>query len=665
MVVLDVFIGLVLVYFLYSLFVSIVAELLSTWIGMRARILRQGVDNFLNDKKPKKDGFIAWLHDIFLVEHIHFRYTNAGKFYNEPTIKYLAKIGENKRYSIRNTKPSYIEQSHFVTAILSMLMRRSIGINEWDKVKFALENNTLNLDKETLQMFQDWLTQSNNSYEKFKAYIGNSFEEVNDRLVGWYKRKIGVLLFTLGFIISCIMNVDTFEIVQTLANNPETRMEMVKLAIATAEAEEADTTKTIDKNDPEYKKKVKDAFNISKKSIDNVSDILGSGWKEKSAPWYPWNKKFWGFILTAFALSLGAKFWFDLLKKLVSLRGTGEKPDEHNINKTKTISEAKIADNGLQLNTSDAAVIALSQNRRKWETLPGFIAANVRYTDSNVGFIELIYEEGRDIANMPKEIPNPTTEDKKPAIALTYKNGTKGSFGQDSLGPLVGSLVQSTTKNWGTPAGVVFDIRSNSNVILTCGHVIRNDKTSFIDNTKSTILYKSSENSDPIPIGQATNLVLSSFCDAGVVKLKKNAPIDLQNLTKLNNIRDVTFKDENRTDVLIHTLRKDPVSGGTLTVKGKILSTRESFGFDDHPSSDIRFYDLFLIGARDDINNNALTSAGDSGALITDESGIQIGLMIGAVKISGEHFSFGIKLKDIFDILQLEPAKNEKNNLTT
>ena len=34
---------------------------------------------------------------------------------------------------------------------------------------------------------------------------------------------------------------------------------------------------------------------------------------------------FFGWIITAFAMMLGAPFWFDLLSKLISLRGTGTK----------------------------------------------------------------------------------------------------------------------------------------------------------------------------------------------------------------------------------------------------------------------------------------------------------------------------------------------------
>ncbi len=35
-----------------------------------------------------------------------------------------------------------------------------------------------------------------------------------------------------------------------------------------------------------------------------------------------------GFIITALALSLGAPFWFDMLNKLVAIRGVGVKPEE-------------------------------------------------------------------------------------------------------------------------------------------------------------------------------------------------------------------------------------------------------------------------------------------------------------------------------------------------
>ena len=43
-----------------------------------------------------------------------------------------------------------------------------------------------------------------------------------------------------------------------------------------------------------------------------------------------WFLKVMGIILSAGAAAQGAPFWFDLLKRLVNVRGSGTKPDEKN-----------------------------------------------------------------------------------------------------------------------------------------------------------------------------------------------------------------------------------------------------------------------------------------------------------------------------------------------
>ena len=62
-----------------------------------------------------------------------------------------------------------------------------------------------------------------------------------------------------------------------------------------------------------------------------VRSPLGLGWNVKdeaqlkSAGFGGWAKKLVGLLITALAISLGAPFWFDLLKKLVNIRNTGKK----------------------------------------------------------------------------------------------------------------------------------------------------------------------------------------------------------------------------------------------------------------------------------------------------------------------------------------------------
>ena len=52
-------------------------------------------------------------------------------------------------------------------------------------------------------------------------------------------------------------------------------------------------------------------------------------------------KKLFGFILTAFAISLGAPFWFDMLNKLVNIRGNEKKEAPAKSDNDKATSASK------------------------------------------------------------------------------------------------------------------------------------------------------------------------------------------------------------------------------------------------------------------------------------------------------------------------------------
>ncbi len=49
-------------------------------------------------------------------------------------------------------------------------------------------------------------------------------------------------------------------------------------------------------------------------------------------------KHFWGYLITALAISLGAPFWFDLLNKLMQLRTSIKQPTDSTTNKSNDVS---------------------------------------------------------------------------------------------------------------------------------------------------------------------------------------------------------------------------------------------------------------------------------------------------------------------------------------
>ncbi|MBL0110683.1 MAG: hypothetical protein IPP42_07430 [Saprospiraceae bacterium] len=585
MVALDIFIGLVLIYFLYSLLASIIAEMISTWIGMRARMLRQGIENLLNDKQPVKvaneaynifysqywaikswnerlnfawntliySGFSGWFKDAFLIECRGFRYSTAGRFYKEPTIKYMAKVGDNAMYSTRHTKPAYITKENFTLTVLNMISQRSQGINEWEKIKFGIKYNAMALEPETLKMFQDWVARANDSYENFITNVERTYVEMMDRVNGWYKRKIGLFIFWIGFIICVIMNVDTLEIVKILSNDPEKRKQMVELAKQTIEAREAHQNTPNDVQNKELYELLRSELDSTKAIIDKSKTIMANGWGNMTTSQIlnnsmPWNgNKFWGFLITALALSLGSQFWYDLLKKLVEIRGAGVKPEERSDELKEELEIKKKGNDGLKLLTKDPVQIAISENREYWESLPGFISVNEDLNNENKKVVKLTFEKEK----LPRNL-NPIIV-KNDSVEIKTIFGKKGVLQNSEPTVKKGMIHQPYFGTWGTPSGIVFNTKTNRHAILSCGHVIRSEYTSFIDPGKSEIeMYIADGNSQII--GNAHYLVMSSYCDAGLIDTAIS-PSNLENIygiSKIEKCRKVNYSENGKTKVIIH-----------------------------------------------------------------------------------------------------------------
>ncbi len=649
--VLSIAIGLVLIYFLYSLLSSIIAEILSSWIGMRARMLRQGIDNILNDKRSGTgQDFKKWLQDIFLVEADNFKYTNAGKFYEEPTIKYLAKPGEHIWYSLRNRKPSYISPENFAITVLNMFSNKGKGISEWDKIKFAIANNAMHFEPETHKMFQNLVNRSNDSFNNFVDLLLNHFADTMDRVNGWYKRKIGTIIFYIGLFLCTIFNVDTIQIVKTLSNNSEKRLQMIEMAERIIDTNASiDTLMNEQDNSEEELKYKQQALAVVKDAVFEANDIVAAGWnfedkkgskvclifKEMS----PFKSKFWGIIITALALTLGAQFWFDLLKKFVSLRSVGVKPDkiEEKENHLRAITFQ-----GEKVTSKDPVEIAISENRAYWESLPGYIAYNV-IKNKDDQYIELALEA--DLGQYIKETVEVFIDMNLYEVRVKKLIAEKCKLFEEPISTN-GTLNQNSTSVKGTAAGLVLNKRTGKRAILTCGHVVKSNDSLFLDETP--MLVSASNGQKWIRMGRVSNLVISSFADAALIDLQLEAQSEtyswLSNLIKpIRKIKILDYKDEHKTIVSIDTLRG--------IIKGKVIHTRRSWAFYDNKGQTFRFFDLILVESK------SMTQAGDSGSLIylNNKSDIEktaVGMLIGGGKIDGKNYCFACKISNLIEICQ-------------
>jgi len=308
-VILDVTIGLVLIYFLYSLLATTINEIIASIFNLRAKKLKLAITRMLVDDNPNRTNLSMNLLD---------------EFYKHPLIKYMSVNGKRD--------PSFLTAGNFSKALIDSLkklgqIKESFSPEALSKtladLKLPKGQNTIPSD--TVQLLESFLIDANNDLEKYRQYLETWFDDMMGRATGWYKRQTQWIIFIIGFVIAVGFNVDTIQIVKTLSKDKNAREQMVALAKGYLDS------KTIlpPSDSSALNSLLIEATKQVKGEITNTNAIMGLGWNSsRGNDRNPLPLAIVGWLLTMIAISLGAPFWFDLLNKFMSIRATGAKPNE-------------------------------------------------------------------------------------------------------------------------------------------------------------------------------------------------------------------------------------------------------------------------------------------------------------------------------------------------
>jgi hypothetical protein len=290
--ILDVAIGIVFVYLLVSLIVTAVNELIAALFKMRGRNLWQGVQNLL----PSGEGE----HNI------------AQQVYDHPLITGLS----------RANRPSYIPSRTFALALLDVV---SGGTGRVAKLK-QLQAKIDLLPEELRRPLFLLLGEARNDLAQFKSNIEIWFGDAMDRVSGVYKRKVQYALFFLGFVFAVSLNVDTILLANRLSHDSALRAALVSHAEAAAKMPPPSSSgsATIEQDEA--------ALNRTITQLNTLQLPIGWAGPDKDLQWLGLKdaieRHLVGWVLTAFAATLGAPFWFDLLNRFVNIRSAGKAPEE-------------------------------------------------------------------------------------------------------------------------------------------------------------------------------------------------------------------------------------------------------------------------------------------------------------------------------------------------
>ncbi|MDA8378453.1 MAG: lipase family protein [Planctomycetia bacterium] len=155
------------------------------------------------------------------------------------------------------------------------------------------------------------------------------FEEAMARTAGWYKRHVQGWLLVLGLIAAVLLNLDTIAIMRTLYESPTARTALAAMVHSTAPGDAGNAVQ-VHQLVNQWSTIAATGLPVGWKAVDFGRFVNGP-----TIRFWTIISKLLGLLMTAFAVSLGAPFWFDTLGKLINIRNAGDKPPprgglEHN-----------------------------------------------------------------------------------------------------------------------------------------------------------------------------------------------------------------------------------------------------------------------------------------------------------------------------------------------
>ncbi|WP_296950701.1 hypothetical protein [uncultured Massilia sp.] len=268
--VLEVAIGLTFCYGTLALIVTTLQEALAAAFRLRANTLLAGIKSMLND--PHFDGL-------------------ARAVYAHPLVNPHAD-GSARTERELPSRPSYIEPAHFAIALVDSLWQAPAG--------FAQLGGAIDtIPDPQLRRAMQGLYGRARDLQQFQDMLAGWFDNAMARMSGAYKRSQLLVSLLVALLLAILFNVDSIHLFRTLWQQP------------TLVAHLRDVPGALDDGTLNALMALPIGWNGLPKALDGDFALQAAGW-----------------LITASTALFGAPFWFDLMQRVVRLRGTGAKPDE-------------------------------------------------------------------------------------------------------------------------------------------------------------------------------------------------------------------------------------------------------------------------------------------------------------------------------------------------
>jgi len=374
---LDIAVGLVLIFIVLSIICSSIQEAFAALAGLRARNLRRAIELLLPDAPGPDNRPIALSHRTVLGHGL------IGAVFGGPesSRSWFGRLWNRLKDLMRGCRPgtaasSYIVPSTFAAVVVAILQQNRDQIVSRDHLIHAInattgkvvstgdaETSRVNAPSSSAKATEDrslkgitnaliaiaWRADrtpvdGQGLLTRFEAELASWFETTMQRISGWYTRQVRLFMATIALVVVVVLNVDIVRIASVLAADEQLRIELNSCADEALRTRDNDGAQGSDDpaNDGETIAQV-ETVTLCPETYSQLGDLIGAlplGWPTDeptedtvdgtvAAPsgwsWH-WIGHIPGWLLAIAAIMLGGPFWFDFLGKVSRLRGTGPRP---------------------------------------------------------------------------------------------------------------------------------------------------------------------------------------------------------------------------------------------------------------------------------------------------------------------------------------------------
>jgi hypothetical protein len=345
--ILSVIIGLFFTFAVFAAVTSILTEWIARFLGLRGEYLLRGIRTMLDgegkfslnvldprnspeSKQPKQllpASSAAWVTRVIT----HPLISPSGGMGFIPEKAGSARLTRRQRRQV----PSYISARSFARAVIDLLVPDASGDTTIADIRRQVDSLTDAgfLRRPLLAM----LTNAGTSVDAFRRQLETWYDDHMARVSGWYKQHVRWISFAVGVVLILTFNVNALAISRALYADQALRETVVAEAVRASSCSDTTTPgQCINDVRTEVAKDRTLGLPLGWQPVARCAAISDCSFAESYGVGDPDRNGLSdvvflltvlaGYVLMTASLIPGARFWFDLLSRLGSLRSSGPKP---------------------------------------------------------------------------------------------------------------------------------------------------------------------------------------------------------------------------------------------------------------------------------------------------------------------------------------------------